>query len=194
MGEISCIDFFALSRACETLARWRREGRRAVPLSVNFSRLTVGEKNFVERVVGIVDRFGVPPELIEVEVTESARERSGDLLSRVAGDLQRRGFRVAIDDFGVENANFSLFVQFDFDVLKVDKSIVWNLGTEPRTLTVLKGLVALCSDLGIESVAEGIETPEQLDALCSVGCTRAQGYLVGRPAPIEEFEQKFLQG
>ena len=78
-------------------------------------------------------------------------------------------------------------------MLKVDKSIVWNLGTEPRTLTVLKGLVALCSDLGIESVAEGIETPEQLDALCSVGCTRAQGYLVGRPAPIEEFEQTFLR-
>ena len=192
MGEISSIDFFALSRACETLVRWREEGRGVVPISVNFSRLTVSEDGFVKRVAETVGRFGLDPSLIEVEITESARERSNVLLHQVSASLRALGFRVAIDDFGVDNANFSLFVQLSFDVLKLDKTLVWGLGNDDRSLKVVKGLVNLCDDLGIESVAEGIENDQQLDALRAVGCTRAQGYLIGRPMPIASFERDFL--
>lgn len=192
MGEISSIDFFALSRACSTLVRWQREGRGAVPLSVNFSRLTASEDGFVERLAETVRGFDLDPSLIEVELTESARERSDDLLRQVADGLRAYGFRVAIDDFGVENANYALFVQLEFDVLKLDKTLVWGLGNDPRSLTVVKGLVSLCSDLGIETVAEGIESEQQLAALRSAGCTRAQGYLIGHPMPIAQFEERFL--
>lgn len=192
MGEISSVDFFALSRACETLVRWQREGCGAVPLSVNFSRLTASEDGFVDRLAETVRGFGVDPSLIEVELTESARERSDDLLRQVADGLRSHGFRVAIDDFGVENANYALFVQLEFDVLKLDKTLVWGLGNDPRSLTVVKGLVSLCSDLGIETVAEGIESEQQLAALRSAGCARAQGYLIGHPMPIAQFEERFL--
>lgn len=192
MGEIADVDFFALSRACETVARWRREGGRVVPLAVNFSRLTVGEEGFVSRVVQTVARYGVDPELIEIEVTESARGQGGNLLRNVADELRGCGFRVAIDDFGVDNANVSLFVQLEFDVLKMDKSLIWGIDATDRTMRVVSGMATLCDDLHVESVAEGIETEQQFKALGTTGCTRAQGYYVGRPAPIVEFEQRFL--
>ncbi len=192
MGEIAAIDFFALSKACETVARWQREGRKTIPLAVNFSRRTIGGEGFVERVAQTVASHGVDRSFIEIEITESAREEDKTLLRTVAEGLRALGFRVAIDDFGVDNANFQLFIQLEFDVLKIDKSLVWGLGTEDRTMQVICGLVDLCTGLGIETVAEGIETDEQYRALREAGCTRAQGYLIGRPQPIGEFERGFL--
>ena len=192
MGEIEAIDFFALSKACETVARWKREGRNPVPISVNFSRRTIDGEDFVLHVADLVASYGVDSSLIEIEVTESAHEESDTLLRTVAEGLRSHGFRVAVDDFGVENANFSLFIQLEFEVLKIDKSLVWGLGTKDRTMQVIAALVSLCRDLGIETVAEGIETDEQCHALREAGCTRAQGYKVGRPQPIEDFEREFL--
>lgn len=193
MGEISAVDFYALSKACETIARWQREGRTIVPLAVNFSRRTIGGENFVERVAEMVASYEVDCSLVEIEITESAREENETLLRTVADSLRSLGFRVSIDDFGVENANFQLFIQLKFDVLKIDKSLIWGLGIEERTMQVIQSLVLLCNELGIESVAEGIETDEQYEALREVGCTRAQGYRIGRPQPIEQFEQQFLK-
>ncbi|MEG1167535.1 MAG: sensor domain-containing phosphodiesterase [Gordonibacter sp.] len=192
MGEISAIDFFALSEACATVSRWQQQGKDAIPLAVNFSRCTIGDAGFVERVAKTVAFYGIDPSFIEIEITESTRERSDELLRSVINGLRSKGFRVAIDDFGVENANFSLFIQLAFDVLKIDKSLVWGLGVEERTMQVIRGLVTLCNDLGIETIAEGIETEEQHDALREAGCTRAQGYRIGKPCSIAEFEQRFL--
>ena len=86
----------------------------------------------------------------------------------------------------------SLFVQLEFDVLKMDKSLIWGIDATDRTMRVVSGMATLCDDLHVESVAEGIETEQQFKALGTTGCTRAQGYYVGRPAPIVEFEQRFL--
>lgn len=192
MGEIAYVDFFALARACETVARWQREGRPVVPLSVNFSRMTVGVEGFVGYVKQTVSCYGVDPSLIEIEVTESARGRGGDLLRQVTDELRTHGFRVAVDDFGVDNANVSLFTQLSFDVLKLDKSLVSGLHESDHIRRVVSSVAALCNDLGIQSVAEGIETQEQLDVLGSTGCTRAQGYHIGRPVPIAEFERTYF--
>lgn len=194
MGEIADVDFFALSKACETIASWQREGRQTVPIAVNFSRRTIGDKGFVKHVADTVASYGLDRSLIEIEITESTREESEALLREVTDELRELGFRVAIDDFGVENANYQLFIQLQFDVLKIDKSLVWGLGTEARTMQVIQNLVDLCDDLGIETVAEGIESEEQLDALREAGCTRAQGFRVGEPQPVEAFERRFLEG
>ena len=192
MDEMGAIDFFALSKACETLARWQQAGRPAMPLAVNFSRRTIDDEGFVDRVASTVALYGIDRSLIEIEITESAREENEVLLRTVTEGLRNLGFRVAIDDFGVDNANFQLFFQLGFDVLKIDKSLVWGLDTTDRTVQVICSLVSLCDELGIETVAEGIETGEQHQALQEAGCTRVQGYRVGRPQPIEEFERRFL--
>ena len=193
MGEISYVDFYALSRACETVARWQREGSPAVPIAVNFSRMTVGLDGFADFVRDTVAGYGLDPAMIEIEVTESARGRGGLLLSEVADELRGFGFRVAVDDFGVDNANVSLFVQLDFDVLKMDKSLIGGIDEADRTMRVVSSVATLCNDLEVESVAEGIETEQQFEALKATGCTRAQGFFVGRPAPIEEFERTYLK-
>lgn len=187
MNEISCVDFFALKQACKTIVRWQQAGIPAIPLSVNFSRRSVDTQGFAHQVHDVVTSYGLAPSFIEIEVTESARARSDGTLQQVVADLRLRGFRVAIDDFGVENANFSLFLQMDFDVLKLDKTLVWNLGFEERSLRALRGLTSLCTDLNIQSVAEGVETKQQMEALRAAGCSRMQGYFVGKPVPVEEF-------
>ena len=146
----------------------------------------------MDRVASTVASYGIDRSLIEIEITESAREENEALLRAVTEGLHDLGFRVAIDDFGVDNASFQLFFQLGFDVLKLDKSLVWGLDTTDRTMQVICSLVRLCDDLGIETVAEGIETGEQHQALQEAGCTRVQGYRVGRPQPIEEFERRFL--
>ena len=192
MDEMGALDFFALSKSCETVARWQQEGRPAMPLAVNFSRRTIDDEGFVDRVASTVASYGIDRSLIEIEITESAREENEALLRAVTEGLHDLGFRVAIDDFGVDNASFQLFFQLGFDVLKLDKSLVWGLDTTDRTMQVICSLVRLCDDLGIETVAEGIETGEQHQALQEAGCTRVQGYRVGRPQPIEEFERRFL--
>lgn len=192
MGEITHVDFFALRRACETLVRWQQEGRAVVPLSVNFSRLTVEVEGFVGYVMQVIGGYGIDPALLELEVTESAMGQSREVQIRVANELREKGFRIAVDDFGVDNANFSLFTQFDFDVLKLDKSLIWGLVLEDRTLHAIRGLIGLCADLGIKSVAEGVETEAQSKTLQEAGCTRLQGYLVGRPVSIDEFERLYL--
>ncbi len=142
--------------------------------------------------IEVVASYQIDPSLIEIEITESAREDDSALFRLVADELRSNGFRVAIDDFGVENANFALFTQLMFNVLKIDKSLVWGLGAEKHTMKIIRGLVALCDDLGIETVAEGIETEEQYYALREAGCTRAQGYCIGEPQPIGEFERRFF--
>lgn len=192
MDEMGALDFFALSKSCETVARWQQEGRPAMPLAVNFSRRTIDDEGFVDRVASTVASYGIDRSLIEIGITESAREENEALLRAVTEGLHDLGFRVAIDDFGVDNASFQLFFQLGFDVLKLDKSLVWGLDTTDRTMQVICSLVRLCDDLGIETVAEGIETGEQHQALQEAGCTRVQGYRVGRPQPIEEFERRFL--
>ena len=185
MGEIADVDFFALTRACETVARWQREGRAAVPIAVNFSRMTVGEEGFVDRVAETVARFGVDPSLIEIEVTSRRAGAAATCCATWPTICAARGFSVAIDDFGVDNANVSLFVQLEFDVLKMDRSLIWGIDATDRTMRVVSGLASLCDDLSVESVAEGIETEQQLEALKATGCTRAQGYLIGRPSAID---------
>lgn len=192
LGEIDVVDFFALSSACETIAQWRREGRPVVPLAVNFSRRTVSKEGFVARVVETVERYGVEPCFLELELTESAREDAADHLCGVAAALSEYGFRMAIDDFGIDNANVSLFMQLNFDVLKFDRALICSIAVGPVMQCVIGSLARMCSELGIESVAEGVETPEQLEAVRAAGCTRAQGYLVGHPVPLSKFEQKFL--
>ncbi|MFR2587650.1 MAG: EAL domain-containing protein [Adlercreutzia equolifaciens] len=136
-----------------------------------------------------VARFGVDPSLIEIEVTESARGRGGDLLRCVADDLRGRGFSVAVDDFGVDNANVSLFVQLEFDVLKMDRSLIWGIDATDRTMRVVSGLASLC-DAWHRVGGRRHRDEQQLEALKTTGCTRAQ--VSSGKSAIDEFERRFM--
>ena len=108
-------------------------------------------------------------------------------------DLRQAGFTVSIDDFGTEYANLSLLSAIEFDVLKLDKSLVDDVAWNQRARTVVEAIVDICRKMHIQVVAEGIETEEQLIALRGCGVELAQGFLLGRPVPIAEYESKYLE-
>lgn len=195
MGEVSVIDFHVLDLVCDLLVRWRACGYVDDGFSVatNFSRRTAEDAGFIERVVSVVAEHGLPPSCIEVEITESARESDSQELTVVVNRLREEGFRVAIDDFGVDNANVSLFASMRISTLKLDQSLVDCIGSNDWGAAIVESIVRLCADLDVTTVAEGVESPEQLALLRAMGCARIQGFLTGRPVTVEAFEPALVR-
>lgn len=129
---------------------------------------------------------------MEIEVTERVRDVEGFDIKSLIVKLHEAGFAVAIDDFGTEYANLALLSEIDFDVLKLDKSMIDNIAQNPKTRSIVEIISKSCHHMGINMVAEGIETEEQFLALCSCGVDLAQGYLFSRPISAEEYETRFL--
>lgn len=118
--------------AAPKIAAWREQGKTPVPLSVNFSRYTLAEPDLPDRLTASCDAYGVPPALLEIEITDSAQGPEGDDVSALIRTLREAGFAVSIDDFGVQYANLPLFTSVDFDVLKIDKGLVDNIVTNEK--------------------------------------------------------------
>ena len=185
-------DLHIVSLALDRLRAWIDADLPVVPVSANLARSTLLDPLLARRLEVLLRERRLPACLLHLEVSEEAWRLDPDQLRCALMRLQAAGFSVAVDDFGVDNANVSLFVQLEFDVLKMDRSLIWGIDATDRTMRVVSGLASLCDDLSIESVAEGIETEQQLEALKTTGCTRAQGYLIGRPSAIDEFERRFM--
>lgn len=194
MGEIEVIDFYVLGRACDFVESWRSRGLvdANLPVAVNFSRRTVEAPNFVDRLIAATKDRKTSSLVIEVEITESAREIDPQGLLRVVSALRKAGFLVAIDDFGVENANMSLFASMRFDALKLDGSLIMGIENDEWKSSIVAAVIKLCNDLHIDSVAEYVENEEQRVRLLAMGCTRVQGFLLGKPLPLDEFERVHL--
>ena len=189
---VSQIDFYVFQFACSRLKEWADQGKQAMPVSVNFSRCSLAQPDFVQRLDGLCRQYGVEKKYLEIEITETARESDGVDLKALIGDLRRAGFIVSIDDFGTEYANLALLSSVEFDVLKLDKTLVDDLAGNHRARTVVESIVDICKKMGIQVVAEGIETEEQLSVLRDCGVELAQGFLFSRPIPIEEYEENYL--
>lgn len=189
---IGRLDFYVFDFVCSTISRWLAEGRQAVPISVNFSRYTLAEKDFLTRLLAIFNAYGIDKKWVVIEVTESVKGVEGMNLLALIDNIRELGFAVAIDDFGVDFANLSLFSLANFDELKVDKALVGSLVTNQKTQMVIGAVVDICRRLGICVVAEGVETEEQFAILKQKGCEQVQGYLFNKPVPLAEFEAKYL--
>lgn len=189
---ISQIDFYVFEYACSRLREWTSQGKETLPISVNFSRCSLSQPDFVHRLTELCHQYGVDKRFLEIELTETAREGDGVDLRGLIRDLRQAGFVVSIDDFGTEYANLALLSTVEFDVLKLDKSLVDDVARNPRARTVVENIVGICRKMDISVVAEGIETEEQLVALRDCGVELVQGFLFSRPIPIEEYEEKYL--
>lgn len=190
-GTIQVIDFFVFEEICKMIKRWVDEGTKLVPISFNFSRLTLLSPNLVNRVEEIVRKYEVPKAALEIEITETIGDLEYDMISRIANDLRGAGYRLSMDDFGTKYSSISTLSIMHFDMLKIDRSMVNNLEENEISRQVMKHVIAMCKDLDIECIAEGVETHEQADLLTNMDCLVAQGYLYGKPMPMAEFEQKY---
>ncbi|TYK48518.1 putative bifunctional diguanylate cyclase/phosphodiesterase [Actinomadura decatromicini] len=171
---------WVLREACREVARWRRDSWD-IGLSVNFTGRQIAAPRFVESVAAVLAETGLPPHALTLEVREEVLvEDAGQNVARLS-ELRELGVRLAIDDFGTGYASLAYLGQLPVDIIKIDPSFVAGLGSD-ETLTLLtRTIVRLGSDLGLTVVAEGIERPEQLQALREMGCPRGQGFLVARP-------------
>ena len=192
-GAVSQIDFFVFKFVCSRLKSWMEQGKAVFPVSVNFSRCSLAQPMFVEQLTTICDSSGISPELLEIEITESLREVEDLDIRALIIKIREAGFSVAIDDFGTEYANLALLSSVEFDVLKLDKSMVGDVAHNPRTRAIVESIAEICGKLGIRMVAEGIETEEQMAALNACGVRLAQGFLFGKPVCAGQFEETYLQ-
>ena len=187
-NAIRYVDFFVLETVCKTLAEWRNQGIDMISMSVNFSRLTLLEADVVETMLQICQKYQIPPKWITIEVTESIGSIDAVALKELIHSIKEAGFSVSLDDFGSQYSNIALLSNIDFDELKFDKSMVDNLAVNQKSQVIMRYAIDMGHSLNNTiSVAEGIETPEQLKLLLQMNCKYGQGYLFSKPIPIDDF-------
>jgi diguanylate cyclase (GGDEF)-like protein/PAS domain S-box-containing protein len=190
-GLIVPIGEFVLQRLIEDAVRWRQAGGTLVPIAFNVSAVQLQRSNLAENISRLTRQYGLEPSLLQVELTESAvferREaRNHETGQDVVASLRELGVRIAIDDFGIGYSSLSYLKRWRVDALKIDRSFVRDLVTDPSDLAIVSAIIAMARHLHIEVVAEGIEGWQQLEKLRQLGCTYAQGYLFARPAPAQD--------
>jgi len=194
-GLIIPIGAWVLEEACRQLRHWRESGESgpAGRMEVNLSARQIDHPELVSTVEGILEQTGLPPENLTLEITESALMRDAVSALQVLQALKSIGVALAIDDFGTGYSSLSYLQRFPLDILKVDKSFVDELGLDQGT-EIVAAVINLAHALGLNVVAEGVETQEQLTALQQLGCDYAQGYLFSCPVPALQLAQGFALG
>lgn len=188
---IRVIDLFVLDEVCQMQQRRQRQSRNAAVLSLNFSRLTLLEENMALEVEKILSRYDFDPSLIEIEITETVGEIEKETLRTVIQSLKRLHLRISLDDFGTKYTNLSMLTVADFDVLKLDRSLIQGLVDSAQNQIIVASIISMCHQLGVSVIAEGVETEAQRDKLRQLGCSLGQGYFYGKPMPVGDFRTLF---
>jgi diguanylate cyclase (GGDEF)-like protein len=186
-GLILPIGAWVLRSACEQLARWRAAGLPGISLAVNLSPVQLRSAALIEEVRGLLVEHGLEPSQLELEITETALMDDLDHTRAMLRGLREMGVRIALDDFGTGYSALAYLKRFSVDVLKIDRSFVRDIVTDPSSAAMAAAIVAMAAALGLSTVAEGVETAEQLSSLRTLGCDVAQGYLLSAPVCADEF-------
>jgi diguanylate cyclase (GGDEF)-like protein/PAS domain S-box-containing protein len=192
-GLIIPIGAWVLHEACRQLCMWRadRFGGPRGAVEVNLSARQIDHPEIISTVEHILDDTGLPPANLTLEITESALMNDAASALRVLQALKDLGVTLAIDDFGTGYSSLSHLQRFPLDILKIDKSFVDELGVDRGGAEIVAAVVKLAHALGLQVIAEGVETERQLDELLRLDCDFAQGYLFSRPVPAHELVEKF---
>ena len=158
-----------------------------IPIAVNISPLHLMHPDFIKVLTEKIAESGLSPSSFELEITESSFLNDEARAGFIIKELRTMGFKMAMDDFGTGYSSLSYIRKLDFDVIKIDRAFVTDLESDYKAQLLLQGIVSIFNELGVETVAEGIETPEQMNMLQKMGVTTFQGFYLGRPMPIQEF-------
>ena len=187
------IDLFVLDVVCKAQKHRCINGKRVVPVSVNFSKNTLEYAGLLEQVKEIMNRYDLPEGLVQIEITESVGDMDVALINNIAQSLISMGFRLSMDDFGTKYSNLEMLFKFPFSIAKIDRSLVKNLEINEKSRIMLKHLISMIKELGIECVAEGAENEEQVSLLQQFGCNIIQGYFYSKPVTLETFTSEFVE-
>lgn len=188
-GLIVQIGTWVLEESISTFAKWRREYAYEMILSINISAIQYKKQKFVDMLIDILNRYEVNPREVELEITETVLIDDFDEVTEKLHKLREYGIRISLDDFGTGFSSLSYLKGLPIDTLKIDKSFVDTLETDEATKVITESIISMVKQLGYETVAEGVETAEQMTCLLDMDCDNIQGYLLGRPMPASEIEK-----
>ncbi len=197
-GLIVPIGEFVLNRAMVDMCRWRQAGCNPVPIAVNVSAVQLQRSDLPATIARLTKEYQVKPNMLQLELTESSvferrESRTGESNVDAVARLRELGVRIAIDDFGTGYSSLSYLKQWRVDYLKIDRSFVRDLVTDPSDLAIVSAIIAMAKHLHIKVIAEGIEGWQQLEKLRQMGCNLAQGFLFAKPAPESQCA-RYLSG
>ncbi len=189
-GLVEQIDLQMLYQACHQLALWRQSSATAsLRLAVNLSARLLYQADFVDKLLQILTRSGADPHSLKLELTETMLLDDMPVAIARMHQLRDHGIRFSIDDFGTGYSSLAYLQKLPLDQLKIDQSFVRELPEDGNSLAIIRAICALAGSLQLEVIAEGVETKEQYTRLLDIGCRHFQGYLFGRPMPVDEFER-----
>lgn len=190
-GFINALGEVVLRKTCDQYASWLKAGFSMPRVGVNVSARQFYKRDFVGVLQRIIEGCGMPPENLELEITETVAMQKTEHGLRMVRRLREMGITIAIDDFGTGQASFSYLKRFPVDTVKIDRSFVREIATQPNE-SIVMAILLIAKQLKLRTVAEGVETNTQRDFLRNNGCDSMQGYLISRPVPPVTFESLFL--
>ncbi|WP_417782345.1 EAL domain-containing protein [Terasakiella pusilla] len=192
IGMMTKISIWVLEQACQQLTRWKEKGYQPISIAVNIAPEQIVDKAFPEIVADILKKHGTDGKLLEIEITEGSFIHEPETVRANLNKLKELGLRIAIDDFGTGYSNLGYLKKLPIDYLKIDQSFIQEMFSEQGNRQLVSTIINMSETLGLQSIAEGVETKPQADFLNERGCTLLQGYLLARPEPAEAFERHFL--
>ena len=188
-GFIPQLDQYIWEQVCIQLRAWKEKEIPLLPISVNVSRADVYQIDLVDTLMNITRKYGIEPEYLHLEITESAYAENPAQIIGTVNRLRELGFIIEMDDFGSGYSSLNMFSQMKMDILKLDMKFIQNEMTKPVDQSVLNYVISMSHGMGLRVVAEGVETREQMERLKEFGCDCVQGYYFAKPMPVAEYEQ-----
>ncbi len=188
-GFICVVDFYMLEEVCKQMKMWKDAGKRLIKVSVNFSRMHLSNKGFVDKLVETVRKYDLEPANLEIELTETVAYEEMKNLLEVMRQIKEAGFGLSMDDFGSGYSSLNLLREMPVDVLKLDKGFLDDCGgnSATREKRIISHVISMAKDLEISVLAEGVETVQQKEFLQESNCDMIQGYYYAKPMPTERF-------
>jgi len=190
-GLIVPIGEWVLREACRQHIAWKKLGLPPIRIAINISAVQFRQKDFHQLVQKIIRETGLSPECLELELTESVVMSDAASTAASLAQLRQLGIRLAVDDFGTGYSSLSYLREFPLDRLKIDRSFIHNIDKVPANLAIVRAIVALGKNLGLDIIAEGVETGTELALVAANDCTEVQGYHISRPMPADRFLEWF---
>ena len=193
-GLISDLDSYVVEQVYALVRSWIDRGIEPVPVSVNLSRLDLMYEMKWEETLKSLEKYQVPKQYIEYEVTETVFLEDMEYITAKLGSIQKMGYKVSMDDFGSGYSSLNTVGVLPVYIIKFDRSFVQNSINTGKGIQIMSGIIDIFKRIGLEVICEGVETKEEENMVASCGCNLVQGYLHDKPLPLQEFEEKYMVG
>lgn len=188
-GFVYEVDKFIWEESCRYLRKWLDEGREVHPISVNVSRIDLYDPKLVKHLVDLREKYQLPSQYLELEITESAYTEDPEQIITITRQLREAGFVILMDDFGTGYSSLNMLKDIQIDVLKLDMGFLKSSDYSAKGGNILTAILKMAESLKMQTIAEGVETKEQVEFLKSIGCKYVQGFYYSKPLPVGEFEK-----